>query len=80
MERLQRTVIGDTVNVGARLCAVAEAGEILMSETLREVLGPQVLTGVPRVIQIKGKAQPMTVYPVLGWASLQEQRHGSGSS
>lgn len=79
VQRLQRTVIGDTVNVGARLCAVAEAGEILMSETLREVLGTQVLTGSPRVIQIKGKTQPVTVYPVLGWASLQEEKHDSGS-
>lgn len=74
-----RGVTMATVNVGARLCAVAEAGEILMSETLREALGTQVLTGSPRVIQIKGKTQPVTVYPVLGWASLQEEKHDSGS-
>ncbi len=69
VRRLQRTVIGDTVNVGARLCAVAEADQILISETFYQQVRTLVQVDAPRIIQVKGKTQPLTVYPVLGWAT-----------
>ncbi|HTL04617.1 MAG TPA: adenylate/guanylate cyclase domain-containing protein, partial [Gemmatimonadales bacterium] len=36
--RLEYTVIGDVVNVAARLCDAAAAGEIMLSEAVRETL------------------------------------------
>src|SRR5205823_1487379 len=37
-QRLEYTVIGDTVNTAAHLCTAAEAGEILVTDTLRAAL------------------------------------------
>jgi class 3 adenylate cyclase len=53
------TVLGDTVNVAARLQGAAAAGEILMSEeTYRQVAGgfPDL---PPRDIELKGKSEPV---------------------
>jgi adenylate cyclase len=53
------TVIGDTVNVAARLQGAAAAGEVLMSEeTYRQVAGgfPDL---PPRDIELKGKSEPV---------------------
>lgn len=56
-------VIGDTVNTAKRICDQAAGGEILISEALRAQL-PQRSTGTPRKLNMKGKAEPMRVYPV----------------
>jgi adenylate cyclase len=63
-ERLSNfTAIGDGVNIASRLCSVAGAGEILVSESCFEQLtdlreGMEKRTG----IKIKGKEEPITVY------------------
>jgi len=62
--RLEFTVIGDTVNTAYRLCSAAEAGEILITEDLRRAL-----KDVPNLVErpameLKNKAQPVTVYRV----------------
>ena len=59
------TVVGDTVNVAARLCQRARAGEVLFSGTVRAALGPDGLgleiLELP-ALQIRGRAAPLPMH------------------
>jgi adenylate cyclase len=62
--RLEFTVIGDTVNTAARLCAAAE-DEILLSDEFRRVLSaPPKLEECPPM-EFKNKSQPVKVFRVV---------------
>ena len=62
---LEYTVIGDAVNTGARLCSLAKAGEIIISEdTLSRVRDYVEVEELPPT-QVKGKAKALKIYNVL---------------
>jgi adenylate cyclase len=63
---LQYTVIGDAVNVASRLCNVAKAGEVLISETTMELTRDRVHAEARESVQVKGKSKPLSIYRVLG--------------
>jgi adenylate cyclase len=59
------TVIGDVVNVAARLQGEARAGEVLITEdTFRHIAG-QVDTEELGSIYVKGRLAPVTMYKVI---------------
>jgi len=63
--RMEYTIIGDTVNVAARLCKAAAAGEILVTDDLRRMLRePPPLVECP-ALPLKGKSQPVRVFRVV---------------
>ncbi len=63
---LQYTAIGDPVNTASRLCSVAKAGEIILSEnTMRIVAGAVDAVTLPPV-RVKGKEQELKIYNVIG--------------
>ena len=62
--RLEYTVLGDAVNVAARLCAEAGPGEILVSEALLRVVRAQVEHEYLPELGLKGKTQVVQVYRV----------------
>jgi adenylate cyclase len=55
------TALGDTVNTAARLQAFAQPGELVISEDLcNSVEGPK-LDGERRLVEVKGKAEPLAI-------------------
>jgi adenylate cyclase len=62
---LSYTVIGDTANTSARLCAIALPGQILVSESTLERLGDRFAVEELPAARVKGKEHPLRVYNVL---------------
>lgn len=65
-ERMDYTVIGDNVNLGARLCSAAKGGEILISDSSYEHVKDQKEFELKQLesIVVKGKEKPVTIYAV----------------
>ena len=63
---LQYTAIGDAVNTASRLCNIAQAGQVILSEaTYRKV--QDVVAAVPLPpVRVKGKADELRVYNAVG--------------
>ena len=64
-DRLDFTAIGDTVNTSSRLCGVAGAGEVVITEECARLIGDSFdLAEMPPLV-VKGKVQPLRVFQVL---------------
>ena len=63
---LQYTVIGDAVNVAARLCSVARAGESIVSPSTMQRSHPHVLAEHREPVQVKGKSEPIQIWNITG--------------
>jgi adenylate cyclase len=61
---LSYTVIGDTANTSARLCGVAQAGQILVSDTTLARLNGKFEVQELAPTLLKGKERPFRVYDV----------------
>jgi adenylate cyclase len=66
-DRLEYTVIGDSVNVASRLNSLAGAGETVISQSVLDQV-PDLLTVEKLVTQmIRGRSESVTVFKVTGW-------------
>ncbi|HEU4409378.1 MAG TPA: adenylate/guanylate cyclase domain-containing protein [Polyangiaceae bacterium] len=62
---LSYTVIGDTANTSARLCNIAQAGQVIVSETTHGRLGGKFeVEELPSAL-LKGKERPLRIFNVL---------------
>lgn len=64
--RMDYTVIGDPVNVAARLCGAAKPGQVIMSRAVREALGEDCAAQALADLPVKGKKEPLEVFALLG--------------
>lgn len=62
---LSYTVIGDVANTSARICALALAGQIVVSEATHDKLGARFVTEELAPQRIKGKNKPMRLWNVV---------------
>jgi class 3 adenylate cyclase len=70
-ERLEYTIVGDTVNLTQRLQQLAEAGETVMSEATLHALREHVDT-VPLGAQlVKGRDTPVVAFKILAAAAAE---------
>jgi adenylate cyclase len=73
-------VTGDTVNTAARLLNAAEPGSVLVSATTQALTQHRFEFAPPVELALRGKAQPMRVFQVLGRRSAAAQASPRGLS
>jgi class 3 adenylate cyclase len=64
---MEYTVIGDSVNVAARLQDHAKAGSILLSRRTYEAVRTLIEARARGPMKVKGKEEEVEVYEVLGF-------------
>jgi len=65
-ERMDFTSIGLTVNLAARLCSFAKAGEIIIEKDTYEISGADCIVKVKTPIVAKGITKPLATYSIIG--------------
>jgi class 3 adenylate cyclase len=72
------TVTGDTVNLASRLTGAAAAGEILLSEQVHRLLAERLHCGEVNDLAVKGYAEPVRAWRLLGLRDTIERRPFAG--
>ena len=67
--RMDYSVIGDTVNVAARLEGVAGAGEVIITQNTMDLIGDNFKVKKLKPVNVKGKTKAIPIYSVLDKAS-----------
>ena len=63
---MEYTAIGDHVNLAARLCGVAEKGQILLSENTYRMVQESIAARPLPPVMVKGKRDPQKIFEVQG--------------
>ena len=61
-QQMNYTVIGDTINLGARLCSYAKSGQILISNSVKGIISDKYKFKSIPAIRVKGKSKPIEVW------------------
>lgn len=63
---MEYTATGDHVNLAARLCGVAEKGQILLSDNTYRVVRESISAKPLPPVMVKGKRDPQKLFEVIG--------------
>ena len=74
--RYEYTALGDAVNVAARMQTAAEPSTIVITEMTRRLTGDTFDLADLGEIQVKGKAEPIQAYRVIGRKAAPARRRG----
>jgi adenylate cyclase len=64
--RFDYAAIGTVTNLAARLCDMADAGQILVSQQVHAAVEDVVVSNAVSELQLKGFARPVTAYEIVG--------------
>src|SRR5690349_13281137 len=73
----ERLATGDAVNVAARLEQAAQPGEALLGAETLGLVGSAVDVGEERLLELKGKSEPISAYPLVSVRDAPERSHAS---
>jgi class 3 adenylate cyclase/tetratricopeptide (TPR) repeat protein len=73
----ERLATGDAVNVAARLEQAAEPGEVLVGAVTLALVGAAVEVGEERLLELKGKSEPVAARPLVAVHETEERSHAS---
>ncbi|HEY8107290.1 MAG TPA: adenylate/guanylate cyclase domain-containing protein, partial [Gaiellaceae bacterium] len=73
----ERLATGDAVNVAARLEQAAEPGEVLIGAGTLALAGAAVEVGEERLLDLKGKSEPVAAHPLLAVREAAERSHAA---
>ncbi len=74
--RVEYTAMGDAINLAARMESAAEPGTLLITEDTHKLIAYLCETEALRPIEVKGKAEPVSVYRVLAAKAVCEKLRG----
>jgi class 3 adenylate cyclase/tetratricopeptide (TPR) repeat protein len=73
----ERLATGDAVNVAARLEQAAEPGEVLLGVETLALVAAAVELGEERLLELRGKSEPVAAYPLVSIGEAAERSHAS---
>lgn len=76
IDRMDYTVIGDNVNIAARLQGIAEAGDTLVSKATHSKVQDLVLASALQPAQLKGRQHQVAVFRIEGLRPANHPRQG----